>query len=359
MKFQTTFNIGPSQISDETYQDLVTFSVERCGEVSHRSEKFSEISGKAVAEMRKYFSVPDDYTILWGSSATEMMELCVRSLVRENSFHFTCGGFSERFYDVAKNLGKNAHHQNAVWGEPNDFEHEISDATELVTITHSETSTGVGVNPAIFPAIKEKLHDNQVLFIDATSIMGVVPVDISEADGWIFSVQKCFGLPAGLGVMICHQSVIEKSKEFRNPMGVLNMPVMAEKMQKNHQTIQTPNTLGIYVLGKQLERWNNSGGINAMAQRIHEKNILLTEAIDTHPCFNFLVQDASHRSDSVTVIEGSTRHIAEFHRLAKDNRMILGAGYGKLKATTARIANFPNISRENIQKLIHILNKIS
>jgi len=358
MEFQTTFNVGPSQISAETYGDIAEFSREKLGEISHRSAKFTEISQKADTELRNYFKIPSNYTIIWGSSATEMMELCVKSFVRKTSFHFTCGAFSERFAKISRDLGKLALTQEVPWGEVNNFDTEIPREAEIITITQSETSTGVGVNPAKIKKVSEKKENEQLLVIDATSIMGIVPVEIKQADVWLFSVQKCFGLPAGLGVMIVNEKALKISENKPNLVGILNLPAMANKMQKNYQTVQTPNVLGIYLLGKQVERWNKMGGIMKISQKSREKNEFLEKIINKSSSFNFLVKNRDNRSEAINTIQGSSEKITEIHKISRDLGVILGNGYGKLKETTFRLANFPNIKMADLEKLAQIIKKI-
>ena len=358
MQFQTTFNVGPSQINAETYADIAEFSREKLGEISHRSAEFTEISQKADAEMRQYFKIPQNYTIIWGSSATEMMELCVKSFVAKTSFHFACGAFSERFAQISLDFGKTALTQDAVWGEANNFDTEIPAEAEIVTITQSETSTGVGVNPAKIKKVSAKLNENQLLIIDATSIMGIVPIDISQADVWLFSAQKCFGLPAGLGVMIVNKKALKIAENKPNPIGVLNLPAMAQKMQKNYQTIQTPNVLGIYLLGKQVARWNQAGGILEMSRKSREKNEFLEKLIAKTSDFEFLVKSRENRAESINTITGSEENIEKIHKISRDLGVVLGSGYGKLKKTTFRLANFPNIKMADLEKFAEIINKI-
>jgi len=359
MKFKTTFNVGPSQISAETYADIAKFSREKLGEISHRSAEFTEISQKADTEMRKYFGIPENYTIIWGSSATEMMELCVKSFVVKSSFHFTCGAFSERFAQISRDFEKTALTQEAVWGEANDFDTEIPAEAEIITITQSETSTGVGVNPAKIKKVSEKINKNQLLIIDSTSIMGIVPIEIEKADVWLFSVQKCFGLPAGLGVMIVNKKALKIAENKPNPIGVLNLPAMAHKMQKKYQTIQTPNVLGIYLLEKQVARWNKVGGILEMSQKSREKNEFLEKIITENTHFKFLIENKENRAESINTLVGNEKNVAKIHEISRDLGLILGGGYGKLKKTTFRLANFPNIKMTDLEEFAEIINKFN
>ena len=355
--FDITFSPGPSKISPETYQDLRVFQDKKYGEVSHRSPEFSAISQKTTEQLRAYFKVPDNYHLVWGSSATEMMELLVRSLVDKNSFHFTCGSFSDRWRKIAKNLGKNALGESVEWGEVNDYTNtEIPTDTELITITQSETSTGVGVSNEKIKSVRTRYPD-PILAIDSTSIAGSVEVNIADADAWLFSVQKCFGLPSGLGVLIYNDRVLNLAETFPNPMGVLHLPLMHEKMAKNFQTIQTPNTLGIYLLGEQVERWNQTGGITQHSQETMLKNKIIIDTINQMEGVDFFIPNPEDRSPSVECLTASEETIQKAHDIARLHNLLLGGGYGKLKKSTFRIANFPNITVNDIERLREVLTQ--
>jgi phosphoserine aminotransferase len=48
-----------------------------------------------------------------------------------------------------------------------------------------------------------------LIAVDATSSMAGVELDWQSADIWFASVQKCFGLPAGMAVMVCSPRALQ------------------------------------------------------------------------------------------------------------------------------------------------------
>ncbi|NJP04097.1 hypothetical protein HC823_02490 [Candidatus Gracilibacteria bacterium] len=132
-----TFNPGPSQISAEIKQDIIDLAQTNILESSHRSEIFSALSERTIEGLKRFLHIPEGYTILYTSSATDAMEQTIRRLVKQNSFHFTSGNFSKKFYEMARDMGKNAGEDAAEWGELNDFRNtDIPSETELITITY-------------------------------------------------------------------------------------------------------------------------------------------------------------------------------------------------------------------------------
>lgn len=56
-------------------------------------------------------------------------------------------------------------------------------------------------------------HPDKLIAIDITSSAGGIKHDIADADMWFFSVQKCFGLPSGLGIFIANEKAITRSAQ--------------------------------------------------------------------------------------------------------------------------------------------------
>lgn len=352
--FETTFNPGPSKISAETYADLQYLCQHKFGEISHRTEIFSEISEKAVVEMKKYFSIPAGYEMVWGTSATNMMETVIQAVVQKESFHFVCGNFSAQWQKIADSFEKKTTADVVPWGQKNNYQTaKIPASAELIAITQSESSTGVLAHNDDIAFVK-KNNPQALVAVDATSIMGAVPINISDADVWVFSVQKCFGLPAGLGVMIYNKKFVEKSLVTKNITGIINFQSMRAKMEKNFQTVQTPNFLGIYLLAHQLERWNKNGGLTAAYEKTLEKKKFLEIAVAKTDGLDFFVENELDRSPTVNCLKISEDRRKIMFENAEKNKIVIGGGYGKIKSETIRVANFPNILMAEYQRLVEM-----
>lgn len=357
-----TFNPGPSQVSQETLRDMESAMREGVLTMSHRSTHFRTISELAVRGLRTFFGIPQDYAVFYTSSATEAMELTIRNLVRTTSFHYVHGSFSKLFADVSARLYKQAIRDEAPWGQGNRYTavHAPAEA-ELICMTYNETSTGVMCTNADVAAVRAA-HPHMLLAVDITSIAAMQQLNIADADIWVCSVQKGFGLPSGLGLMFVSPRAVAKAKELEqdgtNLAGTFTFSAMQECMEKGFQTICTPNTLNIYLLGKQLVRWNQSGGLAEQEKRTREKAQMVSAFVEHHPALNFYVQDASQRSTSVLCIQADPHRIAAMHEAAKAEGITLGSGYGKLKTDTFRIANFPAIQPADIWKLTTVLERV-
>jgi phosphoserine aminotransferase len=353
--FYRTFNPGPSQISDAVKADIASASEQNIIGISHRSSAFIDITEKAVHGLRKFFKVPADYHVLFTSSASEAMELTIRNLVNATSFHFTNGHFSELFSNMSIALGKKAINDSVEWGKQNKHDQAvIPTEAEIITITYNETSTGVTCDNKTIRNLSKKAAD-KLLVVDITSVAGCLPLEIDVADVWLFSVQKGMGLPSGLGIMFISPRAHNRSQQQQHT-GLFNFSAMAHKMV-DYQTIHTPNVLGIYLLAKQLERWNKSDApSNYEATR--SKAALLDDFISSHMQLDYFVKLASARSQTTVCITAIPEVINRLLHAAKDANLVIGAGYGKLKSTTCRIANFPALSSSDMKHLIKVLSQV-
>lgn len=350
--FQRTYNPGPSQVSDAVKADLVEASKRNIIGISHRSQSFLDITGHAVSGLRQYFNVPGNYHVVFTSSATEALELTIRNLVEQESFHFTNGHFSELFARVSESFGKTAQVDAAEWGHLNNIETaNIPTSAEIVTLTYNETSTGVTCDNKCVHSLHNRLN-NSIFVADITSAAGCIELNIADADVWLFSVQKGMGLPSGLGVMFISDKALGRSRALKHA-GLFNFDRMVKQMQ-SHQTIQTPNVLGIYLLGQQLGRWN-SADPQSNFQATAAKAKLIDDFVGAHKEIDYFVQDPAARSQTTICLEAKPEIITRLHKAAKGADLVIGAGYGKLKDHTCRIATFPALTESDIKLLLNTL----
>lgn len=358
-----TLSPGPSQISSETKEDIRRAIETGVLELSHRSARFTEISKQCDTELRKYLRVPDQYRIFYFDSATQVWHSMMTNLVRKSSFHFVTGAFSAKAYEASRHLHKEALRNEVPWGEQCNFESvKIPSRCELITACFNETSTGVKMTDSEVRLLRRK-NPKAILAIDTTSSAGMIPNKIADADVWYFSVQKGFGLPAGFAIAIisprAYKRSIELSKSGENKAGIWSWERLDEMMRDGlHQTPHTPNVLNIYLLGRQCARWNKHGGASKiLKETLNKKHMFETWIASKKECRHF-VHDQTHRSDTVFVVESSPSKILLSKKRLAQNKIELGAGYGKLKLNTFRIANFPSIQVRMLKQTLHTLDRV-
>ncbi|MEO8448105.1 MAG: aminotransferase class V-fold PLP-dependent enzyme, partial [bacterium] len=209
------FTPGPTQLYPEVRTFINQALDDNILSLNHRSKEFTEIFRSTCDSLRLLLNIPSDFHIFFLSSATECMDRIIQNVVEKNSFHFVNGAFAERFYKTAVELNKNAVKAEVNYGDGFKFdETKISNDPELIAFTQNETSTGVALNPDDIYRIKEQFPD-AIVAVDIVTSAPYVDLDYTKIDCAFFSVQKGFGMPAGLGVLIVNDKCIEKAKSLK------------------------------------------------------------------------------------------------------------------------------------------------
>ena len=350
------FTPGPSQLYF-TVEDH-TRKAFRAGipSISHRSSAFEKIYQHVVEGLKELLEVPTGFNIVFAASATEIWERSIQNLVGESSLHFVNGSFSKRYHEIATQLGKLAHKIEATPGEGFSF-YSPSGSPEVIALTHNETSTGVSL-PLDFIHSFRSTHPNALVVVDAVSSLPYPKFDYTKIDSVFFSVQKCFGLPAGLGVWIVNDKCIAKAEQLLqrgiNIGTYHNLPTLIANAKKN-QTPETPNVLAIYLLGQVVSDFNKKG-IDAIRKETEYKAAILYQALQNHSLAKPFVADPKFRSQTVIVAQTGDATAGIMQYLAQQG-MQAGDGYGEKKKSQLRFANFPTHSKETYELLVDLLEK--
>ncbi len=174
-----------------------------------------------------------------------------------------------------------------------------------------------------------------------------------------FSVQKGFGLPAGLGLMVVSPRAVEKSQKLLDSGEVVgtyhSFPTLA-RYEKKFQTPETPNVLGIFLLDKVIQDMLTVG-IQKIREETEQKAAMLYQFFEENDRFQPLVDDKDIRSRTAIVIEvkgGSSNLVVQM----KKKGIMIGSGYGEYKKEHIRIANFPAHSIKDVKDLIVALVEV-
>lgn len=356
---QIYFTPGPAELYPTFYQHLQTALDEQIGSISHRSQKFRDIYKFTDGQLRTLLNIPDSHGIFFTGSASEVWERLLFNCVEHESFHLVNGSFSRKFYDYANSLHKFAHILEKPFGEGFDYtEIDVPEYAEMICVTHNETSSGVQLRPADIHKLKRK-YPKKLVVVDMVSSAPYPDLDFSLVDSAFFSVQKAFGMPAGLGVWIASQGCLEKAERLKKYENLTigahhTLPTLWENYKK-FETPATPNVLFICILGKIAEDFNKIG-IDTVRKQTEEKARMLYKFLDGSDAYEPFVKQERHRSQTV-VVTSTNKPSAEVIAAAKSEGMVIGSGYGKFKESQIRIANFPATSAEQIDALITQLQK--
>lgn len=356
--FKTNFTPGPSQLYVTTEDHARKAFRELIPSLSHRTKQFEDISHNATEGLRALLNIPANFSIVFTGSATEIWERIIQNLTEETSHHLVNGAFSQKFYDTAVQLNRKATLTNAEPGKG--FSESITiPSTELIALTHNETSTGVSLPLNVIDKLRDS-HAGSLIAVDSVSSLPYPNFDFTKLDSVFFSVQKGFGLPAGLGVWIVNDRCLAKAEQLLSKgisIGSYHTLPSLVSMAKKNQTPETPNVLGIYLLAGVVEDMNRRG-IQTIRRETDYKAAILYQALDAHPIINAFVKNLADRSKTVIVADCGVHTEALTDHLMKKG-MLPGDGYGPQKKTQLRFANFPAHSKEQYELLVDSITEFN
>ncbi len=348
------FTAGPSQVAPTVAGYIRDAMEEDICSISHRSKDFERIRKGAADSLKKLLSIPEGFHIFFLGSATEAMERLIQNCVKKKSFHLVNGAFSKKFFSISKDLGRSPEKIEVGFGEGFKFPISVPDDSEMVCVTHTETSTGVMVPEKDIASIKIA-NPKVILAVDMVSSAPNSDLDYSKVDAAFFSVQKGFGLPAGLGVLIVNDRCIEKSLELQKEMSIgsyHSLPSLLAK-EKKDQTPETPNVLGIYLLWKMCEEMLEKG-IDNLRKETEIRAGMIYDKLQKR--YSLFVKDAAIRAPTMIVVntpDGSAQLIEKL----KEKGYLIGSGYGEYKDKQVRIANYTNFRLRDVEGLVNCFEK--
>ncbi len=296
-----------------------------------------EMLSATIASLKDKLMIPESYEVVFVSSATECWEIIAQSLTSRTSYHLYNGAFGQKWKEYARKIHGRAEGISYQLNEQPHWTPREDTVPDILCLTHTETSNGTAVADSVLSLLRTSFDG--LIAVDATSSMAGVALPWLSADVWYASVQKCFGLPSGMGVMILSPQAIERTKSIGEEAHYNSLEFVVENFRK-FQTPYTPNILGIYLLGRLMDSLEPVS-VTAPALKRRAADIYSFLAGQG---FELPVQEKECRSATVIAVGAEKSVIAGLKAFALERDIVLGNGYGERKETTFRIANFPAIT---------------
>ena len=118
---------------------------------------------------------------------------------------------------------------------------------------------------------------------------------------------------------------------------------------KKNQTPETPNVLGIYLLGKVVADFLRRG-IDTIRRETDYKAAIVYQALEKNEWMAPFVKEKEFRSKTVIVADCG-EHTEKISSHLATKGLHAGDGYGAAKKTQLRFANFPAHSKEQFELL--------
>lgn len=338
---QYSFYPGPSQVYPQVGMYMQQALASGILSANHRSNAFMDLWAETKVLFHEKLLVPRDYTLYITSSATECWEITAQSLIGNNSLNFYNGAFGQKWLEYTKKLANGKNCVGKFFAKDEEIK-SINQPCEVLCLTQNETSNGTQIP---IDDIGKLSKTAEITVVDATSSMAGINLPWAAADVWFASVQKCFGLPAGLAVMVCSPKALKHAQLVNDHNHYNSLLFIHENFGKN-QTPYTPNVLGIYLLNRVLNQIPSIKSTNfTIKNRAQDWYRFFAENCKN---ITLYIENEAVRSDTVIVLQAKAEYIKSLLNYCASHGITLGKGYGPEAASTFRIANFPAITDEAI-----------
>lgn len=335
--------------------------------IGHRSAEMVQLLSGMADTLKRIFGTGRP-VIVSTSSATGLMEAAITNLSRRRALCLVGGAFGERFHEIALRCGRPADALRVDWGEAHtpDLLREALDAApgryDLITVVHSETSTGV-LNPVADLAAVARERDDLLIAVDGVTSVGGTRV---EFDRWgldllLTGSQKALALPPGLAFAAASERAIDRARGVEARSYYFDL-VEFDRRAGEHQTSNTPAVNLLYALEAQLAhiraegleaRWDRH---DRLARRTWQWADEMRGRMGLP--FHVLAQEG-FRSPTVTAVtlpDGLTGPAVV--SAARERGYTLAPGYGRLKESTLRIGHMGDHSLDELEELLDVLSEV-
>ena len=360
--FGRFFLPGPTEVPPDLFDAM------RRPVVGHRSAEASALIAGLEPGLSRVFRTRRP-VYLSTSSATGLMEAAITNLTGRRALCLSCGAFSHRFHRIARATGRPADLLEVEWGEPNlpDRLREALAADpgryDLVTIVHSESSTGV-LYPLAELAAAAREFDDVLVAVDTVSSLAGAPVltDDWGLDFVLTGSQKALAVPPGLALAVASERALERARRVEARGFYFDLLAFETNLVERSQTPNTPAVTLLYALERQVERILEEGlemrwaRHAAMARRTVEW--VADTAERTGQPYRVLAPEG-YRSPCVTVImlpEGRTG--PDIVAAARSRGFTIAGGYGAFKERSLRIGHMGEHTVDELDALLGALDEI-
>lgn len=334
---------------------------------SHRRDGVKNKVASIIAQLRELLSVPDDYTVALGNGgATAFWSVATTSLVDKRAAHAVFGSFGKKFATETSSapfLSPSVIHEGEVGTLATLWDREASDLDgfddcDVYAYPHHETSTGV------ISDIRRVGDADALTIVDATSIAGGIPVDLSQVDAYYFSPQKCFASEGGLWIAILSPKAVERAKRLTTDKpnnrwvpSFLDLTIAISNSVKN-QTLNTPAIATLELLDAQLEWMLDNGGIDFAYGRSKESSDTIYAWAETCPWATPFVAKEQWRSPVVVTVDLDGVDAKEFIAQCRANGIVDIESYRSLGRNQIRVGCFPSTDPADAKRLVESFDYI-
>ena len=346
------FNAGPSALPNDVfkYSSEAIKELDQTGlsilEISHRSEKFSEIISKAKHLALEISGLDNNkYEVLFLQGGASHQYLMVASNFLNNlAGYVNTGTWSEKAIAEAKYYGNvievaSSKDKNHTY-IPNDI--QILEDLDYLHITSNNTIFGTQFHK--FP------DTNFPLIADMSSDIFSRKINFSNFDLIYAGAQKNIGA-AGVTMVILKRELLKKN--IRKNPSILNYQNHVDKQS----LYNTPPVFSIYTCMLNMEWILKSGGIEAIEKKNINKSKLLYNEIDKNDSFYGFVEKSDRSIMNVTFGINNNYNSEKFDKMCSNNNIHGIKGHRSVGGY--RVSLYNAITIDSVKILVEIIQKFN
>ncbi len=323
---------GPTPVPERVLLEIAKHPI------GHRSSEFSSILEEVYANLKYVFQTKND-VFMYTSSGTGAMCAALENLINEGDkvLSLVIGNFGNRWAKIAESRGAVVEKIEVQPGEVIEpavlkkrLDEDINKEIKIVTLTHSETSTGAANDiKALCALIKEH---GALSVVDGVTSVCAMPCKPDEwgIDVLISGSQKGFMIPPGLAFLTASEKAWKVYEQCKHPSFYFDWAAHKKSVQAN-STPFTPAVNLIAGLNVALKMIKEEGIENVNAR--HKKHAMALRKALKAINMKLLVENDENASYAITSIvppEGIS--VPEIRKALKnDFDIVVANGQNQLK----------------------------
>jgi aspartate aminotransferase-like enzyme len=327
--------------------------------IGHRSEAYRDLHTAVAKPLQGVFRTAAPVVMIPGS-ATVAMEAAIASLVEHRVLHLVGGGFAQRWLDISRARGVDAEAIEVEWGHSADLDRVRdrlrSSRFDAVTITHSETSTGV-LEPLQDLAALVRDESDALVMVDGVSSVAGAPLEFDEwgIDLALTGTQKALAAPPGIAFAALSDRAVERAATVSD-RGFYTDLLRHLAQHEGGFTLTTPPINVVRSLQSQLDRIE-AEGMEARWARHEDLRLQVVAWAEQHGVRYASADGAGSPTVSCLRPPEGVDPEALVAEVAVRG-FTLGSGYGPWRTETFRIGHMGEVRSGDLAALLDVVTAV-
>lgn len=333
--------------------------------IGHRSNEFSDILKEVYSDLKWLFQTKNE-VFIFSASGTGAMDAALSNLVNPGDNVLCCiiGNFGARWSKIAQSRGANVEKIEVELGDvirPEDLKaklaKDVNKEIKIVTLTHSETSTGAKND---IKTLCKIIKDHGALsVVDGVTSVGAMEVKMDEwgIDVLVSGSQKGFMIPPGLAFLSASERAWKVHEACLYPSFYFDWKAHKKAVLEN-TTPWTPAVNLVFALNVALQMMRKEGLEKIYAR--HKKLALSLRAAVKALGLELFVKEDENASYAITsILPPVGVSVPDVRKSFKnDFDIVVANGQNQLKDVIFRMGTLGFVSERDLLTAVSSLEAV-